>query len=444
MMVDDGSNIDVNEDNNDTMSPPEIGMVEPSVLSSSSSTTTITTSTTVTTIPHLCSNLSQNQPPLPSSPPPPPQQLLVIATRIHLGESSSSQINTVVIQQQMEQFYHFCHECHRDFHHPHDNNSNNQNIDTIVRGVIAVDVTPNEDLIRIVRAALHNHDTDRSTTTMMNDIDIVPVQPWGKFTPALNALLTYAANALRTLVVTSTNGSSGAIPPRVVGGCILYCSLETTNNNGNTSSSSSSCHPIRTLFQHMDYDTTLVCGAVLPGHDYRNEQPPPAQQSSTTKTPTTTILNGRTSPWNTFALWNINKLSKIGFVSVSDGLHVDLTTTTATTKSIAGIEEVTTIALLQKLFNPHTEMMAKLISLSHPTNSDGSSNNGGAGVLWDTSSTTDVGRQQWHEYKMQSKYQRAQEQLQLLALAAPGSVHSNLDAPPPSESSIPSGIVYHY
>ena len=194
----------------------------------------------------------------------------------------------------------------------------------------------------------------------------------------------------------------------------------------------------------MDYDTTLVCGAVLPGHDYRNEQPPPAQQSSTTKTPTATILNGRTSPWNTFALWNINKLSKIGFVSVSDGLPVDLTTTTATTKSIAGIEEVATIALLQKLFNPHTEMMAKLISLSHPTNSDGSSNNGGAGVLWDTSSTTDVGRQQWHEYKMQSKYQRAQEQLQLLALAAPGSVHSNLDAPPPSESSIPSGIVYHY
>ena len=201
----------------------------------------------------------------------------------------------------------------------------------------------------------------------------------------------------------------------------------------------------------MDYDTTLVCGAVLPGHDYQHHHrryddidddiDHRSPSTSSIRTPTTTILNGRTSPWNTFALWNINKLSKIGFVTVSDGLHIDMNPTGIQTKSIAGIEEVVTIALLQKLYDPHTEMMAKLISLSHPAETNSTNDSATTSMLqWDTSSTTttDIGRQQWHEYKMQSKLQRAHAQLQLLSL-----LPSTTDDDDDVSSSRP-GIVYQY
>ena len=511
-----GNNNDVNNDNDAKVSVHTAVMVD-----NNTASTTITTESQFYSPQSTLSTLQQS--------------LLVIATRIHLGESSSSsQINTTMIQQQMKDFYNFCYTCHNDMNHSHDddsdNTSNNHIAVVVVRGVIAVDVTHNNDLLNIVRTTLDDMAIRTSVVTNSNvsnettrtepesssistswsfQIDIIPVQPWGKFTPALNALLSYAADVLQTFVGSvndhpnsrlvnreeeSSPEPANTIPrysrvvgSRVVGGSILYCSLETTktnttitatnsNQNNVSSSSSSSCDAIRTLFQYMDYDTTLVCGAVLSGHDYRNQQyeiPSTTRNetnrpslsatvaatttaTTTTAVPTTMILNGRTSPWNTFALWNINKLSKIGFVSVSEGLHVDtsINTNATTKKSIAGIEEVATIALLQKLYNPHTEMMAKLISLSQHSNNDGSANSSSGtssgyqssngGILWDTTSTTDIGRQQWHEYKMQSKLQRAQEQLQLLSF---------IEVPPPpledtgstqhSESQ-PPGIVYHY
>jgi hypothetical protein len=57
----------------------------------------------------------------------------------------------------------------------------------------------------------------------------------------------------------------------------------------------------------------------------------------------------------------------------------------------------------------------------------------------------DVGRQQWHEYKMQSKLQRAQEQLQLLSLVVvpPPVENGNSSTASPLSSTLP-GVVYHY
>ncbi len=338
-------------------------------------------------------------------PPPRKEQLLVIATRIHRGESSTTTMEDADhIQQQIQQFCRFCQASHRDINDP--DAASTSRTSTVVRGVIAVDVTtPNEDLLAIVRAAVG------PSVGPVVEIHVLPVQPWGTFTPALNALLSDAAQALRRLAAAAASRPSVV----VVGGAILYCSLETTT-------SSSSSRAVRTLFQYMDYETTLVCGAVLPGHEH----------TPTTGSTPTTILNGRTSPWNTFALWNVNKLSKIGFVTVSEGLTVDLANHDTTTKSIAGIEEVATIALLQQLFNPHTEMMAKLISVGP--------------VVWDTT-TTDPARQQWHDYKMQSKVQRAREQLRFLSLL-PDDIEeeegSDQKNEPRSESSSRPGIVYHY
>nr|VFJ55102.1 MAG: hypothetical protein BECKFW1821A_GA0114235_105122 [Candidatus Kentron sp. FW] len=51
-------------------------------------------------------------------------------------------------------------------------------------------------------------------------------------------------------------------------------------------------------------------------------------------------LTGLTSPWNTMALWNLGKLAKTGFLTVSDGLLDDV---------LGGMEEVVTISLLQHI-----------------------------------------------------------------------------------------------
>ena len=65
----------------------------------------------------------------------------------------------------------------------------------------------------------------------------------------------------------------------------------------------------------------------------------------------------------------------------------------------AGVEEVSTIYILQKLLPPGAAE-AKLIQIP--------------GILWDTQQWDDDARQQWHERKMQSKVQRAAKQLNLL------------------------------
>ena len=368
------------------------------------------------------------------APPPPQQQLLVIATRIHRGESSSTTIPTEDahhIAQQIQQFCRFCQASHHDLnhhHHHHDNNNNNNLRTTVVRGTIAVDVTPNTDLWTIVQQAVVE-----STTSVVVEIHVIPVQPWGRFTPALNALLSDAAQTYQQLILDDPNDVVV-----VVGGAILYCSLETTTT------CSSSSRAVRTLLSHMDYETTLVCGAALPGHDHITTR----TTTTTTTGPTTTILNGRTSPWNTFAMWNIEHLAKIGFVTVSEGWIEDRKSThdddTTRKRSIAGIEEVATIALLQQLFHPHTQVMAKLISVQSEEEEDA------AVRLWDMTSTTDPARQQWHEYKMQSKVSRARAQLRLLSLLPDNDSDNDDDTKedpkqePRLESSTRPGIVYHY
>lgn len=106
-------------------------------------------------------------------------------------------------------------------------------------------------------------------------IDVVPVSPWGKFVPALNALVSWACDHGATRV--------------------LFLSAET----------SLSPETIRYLSSHVDEDT-LVAGAALPGHVYR---------------PGLNDLNGRTTPWNTAAVWNLAKLCLLGFPLVAEGLH---------------------------------------------------------------------------------------------------------------------------
>ena len=137
-----------------------------------------------------------------------------------------------------------------------------------------------------------------------------------------------------------------------------------------------------------------MLGSVLQGHQYSE----PKRQTTSIEVE----LTGRTCPWNTFALWNLPKLSLTGFLQVSEGLHRE--------EGIGGIEEVCTIATLQKVLS-HNTCKAKLVKIDSP-----------AMVEWGQDFKEDEGRREWHERKMQSKDSRARKQLDLMGLSGVGLV----------------------
>jgi len=136
-------------------------------------------------------------------------------------------------------------------------------------------------------------------------VEVFGVNPWGKFIPALNILVSRA----------KTSGAD----------FLFLASAE-----------------MRFTTQHLDQlrafmdKDTLVVGAALPGHDFQVGE---------------RAGNGRTVPWNTLSLWNLEYLSRTGFPLISDAL--------ADGKN-AGVEEVSTIALLQKIY---PFLAAKLVQL---------------------------------------------------------------------------------
>mmetsp|Transcript_7324 Transcript_7324/g.20557 ORF Transcript_7324/g.20557 Transcript_7324/m.20557 type:complete len:763 (-) Transcript_7324:314-2602(-) len=227
---------------------------------------------------------------------------------------------------------------------------------------------------------------------------VLHVPVWGAFVPALNTLL---GEALRQ-----------GMP------YILYQSLEVC------------CAPdvLKKLMDHHTSDT-LVVGPVLDGHVFEaGEQP----------------LNGRSTPWNTLALWSTRKLALTGFLHIADGLPknvkgqgrpgcpegardplTDELVRPGTLSSAmgsegwwatgalapwqaggneggipAGVEEVTVIALLQHLLGEgHARGILVQLPEEHSM------------VSWNTNWEGDVKRKQWHEYKMASKISRPAAQI---------------------------------
>jgi hypothetical protein len=100
------------------------------------------------------------------------------------------------------------------------------------------------------------------------------------------------------------------------------------------------------------------------------------------------FFESRTTPWNTLCVWNLEKLSLIGFASVSD------------LGKSAGIEECVAIALLQRLFPKKS--VAKLVKVED--------------ISWEET-FADEERRKWHEEKMKSKLERAAHQLNELGLS---------------------------
>ncbi|WP_026605935.1 hypothetical protein [Methylocapsa acidiphila] len=123
----------------------------------------------------------------------------------------------------------------------------------------------------------------------------ITVSPWNGYSSALNALVAEAS---------------------VTADAILMWSLEVRATRG----------AVVEMSHLMDSKTLVVGARMHPGHGAA-----PGRQA----------LGGETSPWNTFALWNLSRLSMVGFQLISDNLGGS---------PIGGVEEVPTIALHQMLF----------------------------------------------------------------------------------------------
>ena len=233
-----------------------------------------------------------------------------------------------------------------------------------------------EDIIR-----KFNNDTKNGSSSKVenvNQFQVLPVSPWGQFVPALNAVVGYAKSYEFD--------------------CILFASLE-------INLSSEDYHY---LHRKMNLETDLVVGAALQGHNYISKE-------VSYKNDNIINLDGRTTPWNTLALWSVSFLGKTGFLYVSEGEGID--------GIGGGVEEVVTIALQQKIFDdvhktkyPYSKIKTngkmkypRAILLKLPQ------------TEWNVR-FDDEGRKTWHENKMKSKLSRAHKQLKQLDLVEYGKV----------------------
>lgn len=155
--------------------------------------------------------------------------------------------------------------------------------------------------------------------TFKKDMPIVvlPVTPWGKFTPALNAAL-------------------GKVVERG-DGFVAFQSLEFRMEAA----------AVTMLLDYAVADkSVLAIGPRMNGHEF------------TERGSYSVGLRGRTCPWNTFAIWRTRHLALTGFPTVADGLG----------SSTGGVEEVAAIALLQKLNPTFKAVLAKVPGVRWETN----------------------------------------------------------------------------
>lgn len=274
---------------------------------------------------------------------------LVLATRMHLGKASvpptQEEINKTILKFVQTSI----------------------NCNAICAGIAVEDSSekiPGYNLLYSIKIAISKaiEEIACTGTDVQSDfMHIIPVRPWGNFVPALNALISWCCN----LSISSVNNNEMNE--------LLFISAETDM----------SCNTINKLQSNLIKEDTLVVGVAFPGqHEYNKGE---------------NALTGVTSPWNTAALWNLDKLALTGFPLVSEGLHPCKDGDGA---GPSGVEEVSAIAVLQKILTP-TLAKAKLIQCDD--------------IEWVTK-WDDKEREEWHKKKMASKVARPKRHLELLGL----------------------------
>ncbi|CAF1154831.1 unnamed protein product [Rotaria magnacalcarata] len=183
-------------------------------------------------------------------------------------------------------------------------------------------------------------------------VDFIPIQPWIGISSPLNILLNHLSLNQTTVLIQSVE---------------IQCT---------------SYHVDR-LRAYLQEDNILCAGAVLDGHHVSTDS-----LSYKKYVP----LHGDTSPWNTFILWNLEKLRRTGFPMCADFVNPP------------GMEDSAAIGLQQKLFGGMKKNRALLIHFND-------------NVQWLNQFDDDQERHLKHQLKMKSKNSRTQQLLQMLDLS---------------------------
>eukprot|EP00554_Chaetoceros_debilis_P003555 CAMPEP_0194095502 /NCGR_PEP_ID=MMETSP0149-20130528/56860_1 /TAXON_ID=122233 /ORGANISM="Chaetoceros debilis, Strain MM31A-1" /LENGTH=404 /DNA_ID=CAMNT_0038781447 /DNA_START=805 /DNA_END=2019 /DNA_ORIENTATION=- len=372
---------------------------------------------------------------------------ITLATRIHLGQQSTPP-SQAKLTRSLATFLETAHHIKAK------------------RTVIAIDPAPKikyYDLYSSIQSALIQarkvakeelDPWDSDPTAGQVGCTLLKVTPWGNFVPALNALTSWACvnqynhideeedNVIRmnNYGHDDTDDDNDNVPEKSI---IMFISAETSVTG----------ESVQVLGRHMT-DDTLVVGAALPGHDYHQYSksksssalPSTTSAAASASGPFSTMiealevpLNGRTCPWNTLAMWDLNKLALMGFPLCADGIHTLLNDDAplgqdgkrTRTLVAGGIEEFATILLHQRNSgsgNGHG-------SGDGDNSGDNSGSNAKAklvrveGVAWEQE-FEDEARRKWHENKMKSKESRAEVHRMLLGGGKAGAGGSE-------------GVVYH-
>ena len=227
-----------------------------------------------------------------------------------------------------------------------------------IQAVVAVDATPKIEgynFVKVIEEEIRQEASSSKQSQECTPVQVLPVTPWGKFVPALNALVFHSYTVC------------GADQ-------ILFVSAEVSVSETSIRRLCAKCSAPENI---------LVAGAALSGHLY-------SYNSEATGGSKTVALNGRTCPWNTLAVWNLAPLSLTGFLQLSD------------IGPSAGVEECLAIATHQTLF-PDGTSKARLVKLDD--------------VSWESNFGDDEERKQWHERKMNSKLERAGAQLDAMNMS---------------------------
>ena len=411
-----------------------------------------------------------------------PRARLVIATRLHLGRSSSppsnEQLRKIVLNMETlrlratmtmkvapqdlgSQKSVALDDHQQETRRKCSDEDSCQNIVVVDEAVvvIAVDATPKidgYDYVQAVRDTIsevassspeNNNNKDGGTEACTKtNIHVLPVTPWGSFVPALNATVLYAKNQLDGDLLMFVSAEVDASSRTIATLCTYVLHGITLRRNAVVGNKGSN--------DNLHHANVFVAGAALPGHDYQggNEGHHIVDDSGSTSstvevcsvhatnaTSTTEAkivpLSGRTSPWNTLCVWDIQKLSLVGFACISDiGPN-------------AGVEECAAIAILETLLSSSSSSASILppptqftpMQQQHQRQQPQQSSPAVASVLpdavaclvkvddirWDTTDSfkNDEGRKQWHDQKMKSKNERPQWQLEQLNLLSGVVVH---------------------
>lgn len=182
-------------------------------------------------------------------------------------------------------------------------------------------------------------------------VDFIPIKPWIGISSPLNILLNHISSNEKFVLIQSVE---------------IQCTS----------------YHINYLQSYFKENDLLCIGVALDGHQKFDNQSNPIYLP----------LQGDTSPWNTFILWDLEKLRRTGFPLCSDFVNPP------------GMEDSAVIGLQQKIFGGMKNNRALLVNFQK-------------NIHWLNQFESDEERLLKHQIKMKSKNSRTKQLLEILNIS---------------------------